>query len=491
MRLTDQEIKQRLVRLQNLERLYPIARKRIEKLETRIKEQDQIIKQQGEIIAAQAQVIEKLNVRVEEMEIKIFGKKKTKEKDKDSDKSQKQGKQRSSGSYRKPIPKPEEITKTLEYQISRCPNCGMPLTNKKTVIQYKIELAFLDKILKEIEKQEIQTGYCPKCGKWESALPVQPQPVYFGQSLKQFICHAIVILRLSFGQTIDLIKTLADIDISPGEVASILDEHSKALNPECERIKQKIQNESAVHFDETTYKVFHENAGGNYGWIMASPKTNDAVFAFGKNRGQGNARELKGNSNPGQVGVTDDYCGYKNLFGKNHQLCWAHLIRKFRELAQSGQLPQNKREYCAGLYSDLKEIYKELTFELAKPFDLAARQLARRSLQPKLGELAMPNKLDCAKLKTVKETLAGNLEFYFTCLEHEGVAPTNNKAEQLLRHAVIKRKISFGFKTQKGADIASILFTVLLSLWRRSKQNFFAEYRRLLEESRALRALPQ
>jgi hypothetical protein len=35
------------------------------------------------------------------------------------------------------------------------------------------------------------------------------------------------------------------------------------------------------------------------------------------------------------------------------------------------------------------------------------------------------------------------------------------------------------------------LFSVLLSLWRRSKQNFFAGYRQLLEESRALRALPQ
>jgi len=30
MRLTEQEVKQRLIRLQNLERLYPVARKRIE-----------------------------------------------------------------------------------------------------------------------------------------------------------------------------------------------------------------------------------------------------------------------------------------------------------------------------------------------------------------------------------------------------------------------------------------------------------------------------
>lgn len=27
------------------------------------------------------------------------------------------------------------------------------------------------------------------------------------------------------------------------------------------------------------------------------------------------------------IGVTDDYAAYKNLFSE-HQLCWAHLIRK-------------------------------------------------------------------------------------------------------------------------------------------------------------------
>lgn len=482
-----------MIRLQNLERLYPIARKRIEKLERTVREQRQTINQQAEIIKAQAQIIEKLLVRVEGLEIKIFGKKKDKEKNngRDDGKSQEQKKPRSSDSYRKPIPKPEEIAKTQEYQITHCPDCGTPLVNQKTITQYKIELAFLDKILREIECQYVQSGFCPKCKKQVSAIPISPAQVYFGQSLKQFIAHAITILRLSFGQTKDLVKTIADIDISEGEISSILQEHSVALTPEFERVKQRIQNEPAVHYDETVYKVFGENATGNYAWIMASAKTNDAVFAFGKNRGQGNASDLKGSGNPDQVGITDGYGAYKNLFGKNHQLCWAHLIRKVRDLAESDQLPEDKKEYCVKLHLSLKEIFHELDQALNLPFDLAGRKLAKGSLQLKLGKFSNPNKLDCAKLRTVKESLAKNLEFYFTCLLHQGVPATNNKAEQLLRHAVIKRKNSFGMQTQKGADAMSVLFTVLLSLWRRSKQNFFAEYRRLLEESRALQALPQ
>jgi transposase len=488
-RLTDQEIKQRFVRLQNLERLYPIARKRIEKLEKENKELKRENEELRAIVMAQAAIIEKFKLRIEDLEIKIFGKKKGKKKNNGNDDSQK--KQRPADSYRKPIPSESEITKTQEYPIANCPDCGTPLTDLKTITQYKIELAFLDKILKEIECQHVQSGYCPKCKKRISAIPISPSQVYFGPSLKQFACHSIIILRLSFGQTKDLLKTIADIDVSEGEISSILQEHSEALKPEFERIKKQIQNEPAVHFDETTYKVFSEKAGGNYGWIMASAKTNDAIFVFGKNRGQGNAKDLKGSNNPDQIGITDNYAGYKNLFGQNHQLCWAHLIRKIRDLAQSDQLPKNKKEYCIGLHQSLKGIFHELDQALCLPFVLEMRLPIKEALLGKLQKFSKPNALDCAKLKTVKETLAKDTESYFTCLLYPDVPATNNKAEQLLRHAVIKRKLSFGFKTQKGADTASVLFSVLLSLWRRSKQNFFAGYRQLLEESRALRTLPQ
>ncbi|MBU2578886.1 transposase, partial [Patescibacteria group bacterium] len=62
--------------------------------------------------------------------------------------------------------------------------------------------------------------------------------------------------------------------------------------------------------------------------------------------------------------------------------------------------------------------------------------------------------------------LANLMEKYkkelFTCVVCKGVAPTNNKAEQKLRHLVLKRKNSFGTKSEKGNKILSINLSIIL-----------------------------
>jgi hypothetical protein len=65
-------------------------------------------------------------------------------------------------------------------------------------------------------------------------------------------------------------------------------------------------------------------------------------------------------------------------------------------------------------------------------------------------------------------------------MEIEGIPMDNNKAERGLRPLVIKRKISFGSKTGKGAENLGILFSVLMSLWWKQPPNFFSAYADLL-----------
>jgi hypothetical protein len=45
---------------------------------------------------------------------------------------------------------------------------------------------------------------------------------------------------------------------------------------------------------------------------------------------------------------------------------------------------------------------------------------------------------------------------------------------------VIKRKVCGGSKTQKGADVLSVLYSVLLSLYWRKPSDYFSEYDKLL-----------
>ena len=46
-------------------------------------------------------------------------------------------------------------------------------------------------------------------------------------------------------------------------------------------------------------------------------------------------------------------------------------------------------------------------------------------------------------------------------LTHAGVQPTNNRAEQVLRHAVIWRKLSFGTQSAAGSRFVETLLTII------------------------------
>jgi transposase len=63
----------------------------------------------------------------------------------------------------------------------------------------------------------------------------------------------------------------------------------------------------------------------------------------------------------------------------------------------------------------------------------------------------------------------------FTFLRHHGVPPTNNHAEQSLRHMVIFRKLSFGTRSQTGLKTHSILPSLVQTARRQgvSPINFF------------------
>jgi hypothetical protein len=60
--------------------------------------------------------------------------------------------------------------------------------------------------------------------------------------------------------------------------------------------------------------------------------------------------------------------------------------------------------------------------------------------------------------ETLRTYLTGpEQKFLFTFLRRPGVPPTNNHAEQSLRHLVIFRKVCFGTRSESGRETHSIL----------------------------------
>lgn len=462
----------------NIKKLHEAARQRVgflEQLVSQQKEQIQFLEKQDN---NKNNLIQTLQLRIEELERMIFGKKRKKEEaDKEHDSQtphEKPPSHRPSTSYQRHIPAETEITDREPHLVDICPDCSTPLVRKKTTVFYEEDIVMPtpEKQLKTITQHIVEKGFCNRCRTWRTAILSPPAPVVLGKNVKLYICYLSILIRLSYEQIRALLQTTYHIQVSDGEISNILEKEAIKLRPEYEMLAKRIRNQQGAHYDETSWQV-QEEEQGKFAWVMTGTETNDAVFSCGQSRGKGNAEYLKGDSN--HIGISDDYGAYRNLF-THHQLCWAHPQRKLRDLANTDTLGEEIRAHCKKAYHEFAVLYQELRAVLAKPLDEQERKEAHALFLQKIENLAVSHPDDPKKLQTIKESLQKNKEAYLTCLLYEHIPPDNNKAERALRHLVIKRKTSFGSKTQRGAETFSILASVLLSLWWRKPANFFQEY---------------
>lgn len=149
------------------------------------------------------------------------------------------------------------------------------------------------------------------------------------------------------------------------------------------------------------------------------------------------------------VRITDFLPNYKNLPG-DHQVCWVHLLRRIRKLRHSESLEDGIKEFIANIDDQLKQIFADLKTVLATTFDLVQRQATLPDFYLRIEDVFTSIRKYSRAPKDLAD-IANLLEKYkqelFTCVDHPGVPPDNNKAERSLRHLVLKRKNSYGTLT--------------------------------------------
>jgi len=462
--LSPKEISDRMIRLRNLERLHAVQKERNAALEI-------LVANQTVIIDNQAKIIESLKLRIEELEKMVFRKKKaiteeeTRPKDKDPDSKP----PRPSSSYRRPVPTEDEVTGRVTHFIEQCPDCQGLLEKKTTKICYEEDIVLASK---SVVQHTIEKGFCQKCKKWQSSVSIPSTNVFLGNNVQIFIGYLFTISRLSFESIRNLLLSVYRLEVSDGEIAKMLRREAIRLVPEYEALKERIRNQPATHYDETSWKV-QEETQGNHAWVMAGASSPEVAFVCGQSRGKGVAEQLKGTAD--HIGITDDYGAYRNLFGEGrHQLCWAHPHRKFRDLTESKSLNEKTKGLCIKMHEDFARLYADVREVLKTPFEKERRDTMRLKFLKRLDRMAKPNENDPKKLATLKESLIKNREAYFVCLVNEGVPCDNNRAERAIRPLVLKRRNSFGSKTQRGAEVFSVLASVWYSLFRRDPRTVFA-----------------
>jgi hypothetical protein len=125
---------------------------------------------------------------------------------------------------------------------------------------------------------------------------------------------------------------------------------------------------------------------------------------------------------------------------KNHQLCWAHPIRKMRDLVNSKKLNKLQIEGCKVAYNGIRNVHNALLDMVEKK---ERTEKEKVNLFDQFSEITKLCENEPEKMHKIKESLERDKEKYFTCLKFEGIPTTNNTAERVLRPLVIKRKLSF------------------------------------------------
>jgi len=156
--LSKEEIKKRLIRLRNLERLHKEQKLRIGQFVSEKREFKKEIGRLKVIVSEQQRTIDDMKLQIEELRVMVFGKKKkTNDIDDDDIIPPEEKIPRSIDSYKRPIPKDEEVTEIKNHPLNHC-KCGTETTKKKTVIFYEEDIPVPAK--KIVRKHVVEKGYC-------------------------------------------------------------------------------------------------------------------------------------------------------------------------------------------------------------------------------------------------------------------------------------------------------------------------------------------
>lgn len=343
-----------------------------------------------------------------------------------------------------------------------CPHCGGDLEQEHEEVVTTTELA--------PKPQPVVTAYrvpvcrCRKCGK-----PVRGTAPGLAPDQRGATAHRVgpgvmaAAHALHYGMGIPVRKVpgvleqLTGVRITQSAVTQdALRQAAGAAGAKYEELRAGICRAAAVHTDDTGWRV-----NGQSAFLMGFDTDQATVYQI---RSQHRNEEVREAIPAGYAGVMvcDRGKSYdaEELAGVAQQKCLSHLLRNISDVVKGKQ--GRARQFGVTLSALLREglalwhARRELSLEhfVARRLQLTAR-LTHHLRMRVLRDEDNRRLLDGIGLWQDRGHL---LRF----LETDGVEPTNNRAERILRPAVIARKVSHCSKNERGA----YAFVVFLSLAR-------------------------
>lgn len=348
----------------------------------------------------------------------------------------------------------EKVNETRDYKPTHCGRCGQGLIGSDENPR-RHQVFELPLVKAQVTEHRIHHLRCA-CG--AISIGELPWPVassHFGPRLTALIAVFAGNYRLSHKSIQQILSDIFGVEIALGSVSALERRVSDAIAPAVEEAQRAVVEASVVHADETGWREAKQKA-----WLWVLATTSLAVFTIRRSRGANVARELLANFCG--ILVSDRWGGYAWVDATKRQLCWSHLVRDFLGFAEYGDEAarlSKKLLRCQRRMFRLWHRVRDGTLA-RKDFERLMAPVERR-IHAHLDEgTRLPAKKcvrQCRRILKLEAAL-------YTFVRIAGILPTNNHAEQTIRHAVIWRKTSFGTDSENGSRFVERMLTVVMSL---------------------------
>jgi transposase len=387
----------------------------------------------------------------------------------------------------RPLPSPDQIDRVVDVPLSQCPDCHVPLYDRDQVVQYQTDLP---PVVPLITQFNIGTGYCPGCGHyWQGRHPDQTSDAIgaAGNTLGPVVLTMAAEMKhrlgVSYRKICDFLETYCQLKVCPAAFIRAEQRLAQLAQPTYELLVEALRQSHVIHADETGWRVGRLSA---WLWVFSSKKATVYIIRTGPGaRGHQVPQDILGPDFDGFL-VVDGLKSYDVLEVAKGR-CNGHLLRRCKELKDT--VPTKERQHIETLSALLKE-----AIDLASRRDqLTAEGYTRRveHIENRLDDWLDANlrkRTLSPDLNRLDEHIRAHRGEWLVFLHDPEVPPTNNHAEQMLRPAVLTRKVGGCNKNLMGALVHSMLSSIMVTCHRQGKR--FLDLARQLWQKETPQAIP-
>jgi transposase len=356
----------------------------------------------------------------------------------------------------RPTPTPDEISRIIDVPApTHCPCCEERLKDQHIVVQYQTDLPPIVPIITQFN---IGVATCPNCGRSQRGRHEEQTSDALGAAKHTIGPVALTMaaemkhhLGVPYRKICDFFETYCDLQVAPATLVRAEQRLTALAKPTYELLIEALRLCHVVHADETGWRIGRVSA---WLWVFTSKET--TIYVIRRSRGHDVPEEILG-----------DFDGYLIVDGlKSYDVldvakgrCNGHLLRRCKELEQT--LPKSQQKWPV----QLKTLLQDAIALAQKRDELAAEVYAKRveKIEDRLDAWidAVPTK-DADVNRLVKHVASHRGEWLIFLHDAE-VPATNNRAERMIRPAVITRKVGGCNKTLKGAAVHGVLASLIAS----------------------------